>query len=772
MSHALPRLRSDLRMSEQSSGDGIITVIKDPHTENYFRLQHAAGFIATHLDGKITALQLCKRVHDTFGTEIPERELHEFISTLERNGLLENDKARERPLRTPSRVGGGLLHFRIKLVDPDRFLDGLIQHTRFLFSRAFMNFSIAMVILAMLVTLFNANVMLADARMLVDMSTLPLLIVSILCVVSLHEIAHGLTCKRFGGEVHEMGFMLMYFQPALYCNVSDAWLFAEKRKRLLVAFAGPWFELFLWALATIAWRVLAPGTWLAEAALIVIAVAGLRTLMNFNPLIKLDGYYLLSDFLDIHNLRKRSFTYVGESLKKLVGAGNLPAVTTREKKIFLVYGVMAWVFSVALITWFGMAIGEYLVIEQQRLAFLAFTGLISIRFRDRFASLFGRRSHSGNGGSGKKWHARIFNGKPPRWSMRGLVAFAVFAVLVFGQIELRVAGEVVVLPQHNADVRAAIDGTVEKVFVDEGDVVKEGDLIARLSAREHRTELAKTEAEINQVLARLEQLSAGPTQKEIDVAQSAVASANDMVNFARARHKRNGTLFSQKLISQNDFDTTREQLAAAENSLAEARSKLHVLQAGTRPEEIEAARAEHARLLAVRDYVRGQIARVEVRSPASGVITTPTRQLHALARSALERGDLIAKVHDLAFVVVEASVPEKEIADVKVGQVVGVKVRAYPERVFRGEVVAIAPATQEAATGSSDGSAGESSEAAGNASPRGTNIRVTTLIDNSDALLKPGMTGMAKIYCGERRIIDLVLRRASRTFRVEFWSWW
>jgi hypothetical protein len=128
----------------------------------------------------------------------------------------------------------------------------------------------------------------------------------LLAVGLLHEFAHGLTCKHHGGEVREIGVLLLFFMPCLYCNVSDAWLFKEKSKRLAVALAGGYFELFLWSLAAFVWRLALPGTLPHQLAFVVVTVCGVGTLLSFNPLLKLDGYYLLSDGLEVPNLQRRA----------------------------------------------------------------------------------------------------------------------------------------------------------------------------------------------------------------------------------------------------------------------------------------------------------------------------------------------------------------------------------------------------------------------------------------------------------------------------------
>jgi multidrug resistance efflux pump len=299
-----------------------------------------------------------------------------------------------------------------------------------------------------------------------------------------------------------------------------------------------------------------------------------------------------------------------------------------------------------------------------------------------------------------------------------------------------------------------------------------GDPIARLSDQATRAELEKTKAEIREVRAKLAELTAGPTDVELEVARLAVVTAQDRVAFATAKRARTEELFQRQLLSNQDFDVARELETTAVNSLGEAQGKLDVLLEGTRPEQIAATEAEGARLDAQRQYLEEQLQLMNVLSPADGMVTTPNRQLRELLRQLLPKGGLIAEVHELDVITVEAAIPEKEIADVEVGQRVAVKARAYPERLFHGKVIAIGTTTQQAAAAAFAGGSSGTLSATSTSGAAGTTIRVITEIDNENGLLKPGMTGMAKIYCGERRFIDLIVRRLSRTFRVEFWSWW
>jgi putative peptide zinc metalloprotease protein len=809
MSSGQPRLRSDLRVSRQETAGRISFVVKDPATGRFFRLGEPGYFIAQQLDGATPLDVVRLRAEEKFGAPVAPKTVEQVVDTLRRLRLLEEIGAEVGHADgRGGRVRGDPLYVRLKAFDPDRLLGRLVGKVWFCFTPHFLVISATLVLVAFGITGVNRGEIWRDVPRLYRVDALLLAWLIALLVSAAHEFAHGLTCKRFGGEVHEMGFMLIYFQPALYCNVSEAWLFGEKSKRLWVTFAGAYFELFLWALATVTWRVTDPGTGLSLLALIVIVTSGIKIFINLNPLIKLDGYYLLSDALGIPNLRLKAFGYLRTAIGRLwrTGHSGTARPSLRERRIYLAYGLLAGVYSFWLLGYVALSFGSFLVERYRGAGFVLYAGLLVMMFRNPL-----KRALPAPPARFGAWQERMGSIK---WPLKLLVPLALaLAVLFLGRMELRVWGEFTVLPAHNADVRAEVEGTIAEVYHDEGERVQKGDLLARLSERDYRAELRKVEAEIAEKQAKLRMLKAGPRREEIQQARTALetaksgrdhahrwhqeaqrmhaarlskaktdlAKAEERLKYGQSDVQRVRKLFDEALIARRESDEAEERAATREKEMEaaqadvrvvladdlrevrkevvvaqrefeEAKGRLTVLLAGSRPEEIEAAEAEIVRLEAQRSHLEGQLALVSVVSPISGVITTP--KLKEKVGQYMKKGDLIAEVFELKTVRAEIAMSEKEMDDVKMGQTVVLRARTYPEKTFSGTVTGIAPAAVKEETWG------------------GKIVRVTTEIDNAGLLLKPEMTGNAKVFCGQRPIFDLLTRRIARYIRVEFWSWW
>src|SRR6266699_3311197 len=751
---AAPRLRRDLTVSRLATAHGGFLIVKHPVSGRFYRFREAERFIAEQLDGETPLNGIRERTEEQFGATLDVDTLNAFIKNLDKIGLLDTGKpaATRDPGRGP-RIRGSFLYLRFAFFDPDRLLARLVPRLRFFFTRRFLVLSAMPILLGLAITLANAREIAGDIPRLYQASAILPFLGLILVVASIHEFAHGLTCKHFGGEVHELGFMVMYFQPAFYCNVSDAWLFPEKSKRLWVGFAGPYLELVLWALATIAWRLTEPDTWINYTALIVMTLSGLRSFLDFNPFVKLDGYYLLSDYLEIPNLRRRSFKYVGDGVKRLLGFGRTlrAYISQRERRIYLVYGLVATVSSLSLLSFGLVRAGGYLIDNHQPMALLLLVAYTGLRSGRRFRRLFGQRPARsdpdddgdvitapphGAGDATQRPEPKKTPRRPRRRELTwGALAAAGLAILFLVHLQLRIAGPFTVLPEENADVRAAVEGIVEEIRVQEGDQVKAGDVIARLADKDLRAGLLQTEAQVREARASLRRLQAGTTAESIAVARAAVSKAQDAVKFAHGKLARSKQLFDRQALS---------------------------------PQEFEAAQAQVDRLEAQQHFLGTQFGLLDVVSPATGVVATPARELKEMQGQFVTKGALIAKVYAIKTVTGQIVITEKEIGDVQVGQAVALKSRAYPDMVFHGTVTTIATAAEGLSSAAAEGSAAKAASTT-------TGVRtfvITTQVDNRSGLLKPGMTGLAKVVGGDRRVVDLVMRRLAHTFKVEFWSWW
>jgi putative peptide zinc metalloprotease protein len=207
--------------------------------------------------------------------------------------------------------------------------------------------------------------------------------ISLGVVKVIHEFGHGLSCKAFGGECHEMGVLLMCLSPALYCNVTDAWTLADKWKRIIISFAGIYVELIIAAGATFVWWYTPAYPIANNIALCVMVLCSVSTVVfNANPLMRFDGYYMLADWLEIPNLREKSNRFLNNLfLEKCLGVEVPPEpyMAPSRKLLFVAYAIGSWVYRWVVmfsILWMlADFLGPKLKILSQMLAVLSLASL-------------------------------------------------------------------------------------------------------------------------------------------------------------------------------------------------------------------------------------------------------------------------------------------------------------------------------------------------------------------------------------------------------------
>ena len=210
-----------------------------------------------------------------------------------------------------------VLCIRFKGIDPERVLDWLYPKVRWLFTRTALVICLLLAISALTLVLVEFEVFrskLPGFYQFFRPTNALLLAVSLGFTKILHELGHGLTCKHFGGECHEIGIMILVLTPCMYCNVSDSWMLPSKWHRALIGAAGILVEVTLAAICTFIWWFTEPGL-LHYLCLNVMFVSSVSTLLfNANPLLRYDGYYILSDIVEIPNLRQKASTILSRKM--------------------------------------------------------------------------------------------------------------------------------------------------------------------------------------------------------------------------------------------------------------------------------------------------------------------------------------------------------------------------------------------------------------------------------------------------------------------------
>src|SRR5882724_477278 len=492
----MDKLRSDLKIIRQVQSGDVAYIVKDPVALKYYRFPEIAAKLFAYLDGIHTHDEVGELISAEIGEMIPGSEVTSFVESLKKLNFIERS-ASEKSLLLLERLrknrqhkaeeaadGGDENYMRFPLMDPDRLYNQIIKRISFIWTRGFLLFSLGLFTLAAIVIIANWETVHIGLSQLWSFSDkglrdILMFIGVLFFVIVLHENGHGLTCKKYGGEVHELGFMLIYFMPAFYCNVSDAWTFHSKAAKLWVTFAGAYVELIICSIATFVWYLSAPGYFTHDLAFTFMLVAGLSSIViNMNPLIKLDGYFALVDYLEIPNLSDDAANYITALARKYIFRVPVPIpnYNKRMKRILLVYGVLSFIYKVfitfAMLFFFYRIVGFFFPEKGIFIFPLVAFRLLKKRVR---APINGIRF--------------LYQDKKevlmkPKWLALVIVAAAI-AVGLFAFLPLPRwhRATFVIEPLETVSVRAGTEGFLANIFVGEGQEVRRGAQLAVMQDR-------------------------------------------------------------------------------------------------------------------------------------------------------------------------------------------------------------------------------------------------------------------------------------------------
>ena len=394
------RKRPDLTANRQRYQGTGYWVVKEPVGLQYFRFHDEEYFILNMLDGHVSLQQIKDGFEQRFAPQkITFGDLQQFIGMLHRSGLvISNSPGQGKALRergrkkTNKELRGkftNVFALRYRGFDPERVLNALIPWFGWLFTVPALIFFVLVLLAASLLLASQYETVYARLPTFQQFFAADrwLILAATMAIVKvLHEFGHGLSCKKFGGECHEIGFMLLVFTPCLYCNVSDSWMLPNKWKRVWIGAAGIYVEMILASFAAFVWWFTEQGTTINDLCLNMMFLNVVSTvLVNGNPLLRFDGYYILMDVLEIPNLRQKSTEVLKRWFQQTCLGLELqddPFLPTRGRFMFGLFTVASVIYRwvvVFSICWFVIKVLEPygLQVIGRMVAVIGFAGLIA-----------------------------------------------------------------------------------------------------------------------------------------------------------------------------------------------------------------------------------------------------------------------------------------------------------------------------------------------------------------------------------------------------------
>ncbi|SNR79802.1 peptidase M50 [Puniceibacterium sediminis] len=544
-----PRLRSHARIYRQRYRGGTWFVVQDDQTGRYHRLAPAANRMIGLMDGRRTMDQIWNAANAWIGeVDDPptQDETIRMLAHLHQADLLSGDMTpdiEELTHRADSRESKALmarlknpLALRLPLWDPDRFLDATMPLIRPLFTVFGAVVWLAVVIGGLAVAVLNWPELssgFSDRVFLAENLILMALVYPF--IKALHEFGHGYAIKRWGGEVREMGLMFLVLIPVPYVDASASSGFQSKWSRAVVGGAGILVEIFIAAIAIFVWAEAEPGL-IRAAAFNTILIGSVSTLLfNGNPLLRFDGYYVLSDLVEIPNLGNRANAYVFYVIKKyLFGMRDLssPVTARGEQGWFLFYAVAAFLYRLSIMIGIALFIAGKLFFIGVGLAIWAVLSALVFPVIKGLWWLIEAPELRSN-----RARAMLVSGTVAFVALAGFLALPLpYATMVEGVIDV----------PESAVLRTSTEGFLEN-YTQSGEVVK-GAQIMVLANREltaRRDLILAQRAEIWLKLEReiaLDRASEGILRQQLEQADATLARVDDQIAGLTLTVARSGRL--------------------------------------------------------------------------------------------------------------------------------------------------------------------------------------------------------------------------------------
>ena len=726
------RMRPDLSARRHRYHGTTFWVLKEPVGLSYFRFHEEEYAILCMLDGHHSLDEIKEQFEQQYQPQkITFQDLLQFVGMLHRSGLVISEapgqghqlrkRRDEKKWREMLGKLSNVFSMRFRGVDPERFFNWLYPFTGWFFTPAAIIGVLMLAVAALSLVMVNVDVFtqrLPAFHEFFGPRNWIWLGITMASVKVLHEFGHGLSCKHYGGECHELGAMLLVFTPALYCNVSDSWMLPNKYHRAFIGAAGMYVELFLASVATFVWWFSEPGM-INHIALSVMFICSVSTIVfNGNPLLRFDGYYILMDLLEIPNLRQKATEITRRFLLYWclgIEQPENPFLPQGNRWAFALFTVAAvayrWVVVFSIL-FFLNKVFEPIGLKPvgQLIALSGFVGLVAQPIMElwKFFRAPGRMNKV------KRTRVAITLA-----SVAGAVGLLLFIPLPYS---VKAACEV--QPRELVQIFASTPGTLLEVLVKPGDKVEAGTVLARLDNPEMEIELLRLKGQRDEAKNALEGLYRLRFTDSTAVDQ--IEAAEQVLQAAERQ-------YSERLEESKRLTITAPVAGV-------------VIPAPSRPAK---AGREEGRL---KTWTGTPLSERNV-----GALFTPT--------------DLLCVIGDTSNLEAVMVIDQSYIDLVRKDQQVSVLLESHTYEAFDSQVEKIAATELKVASAGSSSKGGGRldtyTDALGMARPLHTSYQATAPLGNSLGNVQVGQQGQARIYTGWQPLGKRLYRFLAKTFHFE-----
>ncbi len=609
-------------------------------------------------------------------------------------------------------------------------------------------------ILAFFITTHHSVLILEDALRLHDrISFVQHILFSMITVNLASTLVTGIVAYTYRATVS--GFCIVFFLkfiPRFAVRLSHLQQFS-RRERIWFHAAPLLLRIWLFSIGIVVWfNIRTSDSMMVTIWLGIAAVSAISFLLTINPLIKSNGYYMISAFFDEPKLREKSYN-------ALIGKMRGTVFQKGDTNLFVAYGLASTLFMVVILAVILYVLSRFLKIYMGGAGVLLVV-LVSLLLLVRMISKFKKINQLYERSEQfESWRNRTLpklqDDAESKSSLNPFMTYVIrtllvlFVMLLFVPYNYEPGGNFIVLPKKQQQITTDLAGIIAEINYDGGEMLKKGDVIGRLLHSDYQIQLEIYTAKMQEQQSLINELKSRPRQEEVELAKRALKVEEIRAQFSKSKLSRLEELYKEKTISYEDFEDAQREYEVDLSQVDEKFASLELTKLGAPSDQISAAEAKLKSLKEERDYYQEKINQSILYMPFDGKLVT----LHLKQKigSYLDKGASLAIVENTSQVIAEIDVPETDICYVVKSAKIQSRPLAYHDKCFVGTVTDIDSTVTEKNFGKV--------------------VKVITLLENGDGLLKTGMTGYAKISAERFPVWKILSLAILRFIKVEVWSW-